>query len=91
MESEKTFTVLLFASLRDAAGADSVAVRLRGEPATVARLLRAVEEQCVALAKWLPHVRVAVNCAYAQPDLLLEPGDEIALIPPVAGGERVPT
>ena len=58
--------------------------------ATVARLLLAIEEQYIALAKWLPHVRIAVNCAYAEPDLLIEPGDEIALIPPVAGGAGVP-
>ncbi len=87
METENTFALLLFASLRDAAGADVISVHLPGaEPATVAGLLRAVEEQCPAIAKWLPHLRVAVNCAYATPETPIKPGDEIALIPPVAGG-----
>lgn len=36
-----------------------------------------------------PHrstVRIARNGAFAQKDETLEPGDEIALIPPVSGG-----
>ena len=28
----------------------------------------------------------AVNCEYAAPDLVMSEGDELALIPPVAGG-----
>lgn len=36
---------------------------------------------------WLPErVVVAVNQAYAEPGTALSNGDEVALIPPVAGG-----
>ncbi|RYF62770.1 MAG: MoaD/ThiS family protein, partial [Cytophagaceae bacterium] len=31
-------------------------------------------------------ILVAVNSEYAEPDTLLNPSDEIALIPPVSGG-----
>lgn len=87
METEQCFAVLLFASLRDAAGADVISISIPdAEPVTVARLLKAVEEQCPAIGKWLPHLRVAVNCAYATPETSIKFGDEIALIPPVAGG-----
>ena len=39
------------------------------------------------LADGLPLV-MAVNREYASPDQALRPGDELALIPPVSGGER---
>jgi molybdopterin converting factor subunit 1 len=86
MATEKGFTVLLFATLRDAAGADCITVHLHGDAVTVAQLSCGVEEQYPALALWMPHVRIAVNCSYAELDLLIHENDEIALIPPVAGG-----
>jgi molybdopterin converting factor subunit 1 len=30
--------------------------------------------------------RIAVNEAYANDDVLIQPGDEVAIIPPVSGG-----
>ena len=81
------FKVLLFAVLRDKAGCDEIAVDLPGtRPVTVAELLAACAEQHPALAPWLPHVKTAVNCSYARPSEELRPWDEIALLPPVAGG-----
>ena len=80
--------VLLFASLRDAAGADDVLVTLDTEDSRVemAAVLNACALQYPALAAWLPHVRAAVNCEYVQSDALVSPDDEIAFIPPVSGG-----
>jgi MoaE-MoaD fusion protein len=87
--SASTFTLLLFAGLRDAAGADSVAVNLAfgGESVALAKVLEACAEQHPKLAKWLPHIKVAVNCEYSQGDVPVKPSDEIALLPPVSGGE----
>lgn len=82
-------TVLLFAGLRDAMRRDHLDVTI---PCTaqstllVADLLAALAQQYPTLAAWLPHVRVAVNCEYSPADAPLREGDEIALIPPVAGG-----
>jgi len=72
-------SVRLFAGLRERAGAASVDVELP-EPATVADLLAALElapRSCVA----------AINREYAGPGARIAPGDEVALVPPVSGGE----
>lgn len=82
--------VLLFASLQDAVMTDRIVVQV--PPAAdgsvaVAELLTQCGQQYPELASWLPHVRVAVNCEYvAGTGSLLHAGDEIALLPPVAGG-----
>ncbi len=83
------FRVLLFAGLRDALQSDFIQVSLQAgsTPAlTVADLLRECEKQFPILRDWLPHIRVAINLEYSQTDAALQEGDEIALIPPVAGG-----
>jgi molybdopterin converting factor subunit 1 len=87
MATTAIYTILLFASVREAAGAESIRVELTCEQtATVERLREAIAAQCPVLAPWLPHARIAVNCAYAQGHESVAPEDEIALIPPVAGG-----
>jgi molybdopterin converting factor subunit 1 len=79
-----TVTVLLFAAFRDAFGRSSVEVTV-DQGATVADIV----DQLSALApsdRLPPHPLVAVNAEYAEYDVRLNSGDEIALIPPVAGG-----
>lgn len=77
-------TVLLFASYADALGAPSLSVDLP-EDATVADLVRAVRAR--PGAGCLPdQPMVAVNQRYARLSSPLRAGDEVALIPPVAGG-----
>ena len=82
------FSVLLFAVLKDRAGRDSIEIVLEesGASIDVAQLLRAAGEQYPILATWLPHCRVALNCEYAALDQSVEVDDEIAFLPPVAGG-----
>jgi molybdopterin converting factor subunit 1 len=76
--------VLLFASYADAFGAPEVAIELP-VGATVRELLSAV--RALAPTAALPtHPLVAVNQAYASAGHVVRPGDEVALIPPVAGG-----
>ena len=38
------------------------------------------------LAQWKELTRFGVNLQFVEPDSLLEPGDELVLIPPVSGG-----
>ncbi len=74
--------VRLFAQLRERAGTDALELELP-EGARVRDAL--ATEAVTALAGDLPLV-MAVNRAYAAEDVLLAPGDELALVPPVSGG-----
>ena len=76
--------MLLFASYADALGGPSVDVAVP-DGATVADVVTAVRG--LAGARALPPAPlVAVNHAYASHDHVVRASDEIALIPPVAGG-----
>jgi MoaE-MoaD fusion protein len=72
--------VRLFAGLRERAGADEVELELP-DGALVSDAL----ERLSAVTEGV-RVVMAVNQEYADPDLSLAPGDELALIPPVSGG-----
>lgn len=76
--------VLLFASYADAFGASSIDVAL-DDGATVRDLLERVH-QLAAGRRVPPSPAVAVNQEYAAPGQRIQAGDEVALIPPVAGG-----
>jgi len=79
-----TVTVLLFASYAEALGASSLAVEVPGD-ATVADVILNV--RALPGADRLPAAPlVAVNQQYADVYALVRDGDEVALIPPVAGG-----
>ena len=71
----------LFAMLRERAGAREVTLELPDG----ARVRDALA-QLGPIAEGLPLV-MAVNREYAPEDQVLDPGDELALIPPVSGGE----
>ena len=73
-------TVRLFAMLRERAGASEVTVELP-DGARVGDALSELSD----LARGLPLV-MAVNRDYADEETPLDPGDELALIPPVSGG-----
>lgn len=77
--------VQLFASWSDTLGPE-VEVELP-EGARVADLLETLETQAKSKSiKPLPRPSVALNQRYAKADAVLAAGDEIAIIPPVAGG-----
>ena len=79
-----SITVLLFASYADALGAPSVSVDLPDE-STVADVLAEIGRR--PGGEMLPQSPlVAVNQRYAASSTRVHVGDEIALIPPVAGG-----
>ena len=73
-------TVRLFAMLRERAGAREVTLELP-DGARVRDAVAALGD----VARGVPVV-MAVNREYAPDDAPLDPGDELALIPPVSGG-----
>ena len=80
----------LFAVLRERAGSGTVEAELP-EGATVAEALKALGEAHPALGEALAEMPVvmAVNHEYADSDQVLSEGDELALVPPVSGGEAI--
>jgi molybdopterin converting factor subunit 1 len=76
---------LFFASYRDLAGHDELEVAL-AEGARVADLLAALRTRGGGLPDLPESPLVAVNMVYASLDDGLRDGDEVAFIPPVAGG-----
>jgi molybdopterin converting factor subunit 1 len=77
-------TALFFAAYRDVFGADELEIELP-EGATVAALIDIVSRRA-ASAVPPGSMAVAVNQDYAARDTVLRDGDEVAFIPPVAGG-----
>ena len=76
--------VLAFGIARDIMNATIVEAMIDGE-ATVAALKKQLETTYPKLHD-LSSYMVAVNNEYALPDVILQPGDEVAIIPPVSGG-----
>lgn len=78
-------TVRLFASLREHAGAGTLALQL-GDGATVADAIAELRSGALAgLPENAPFV-AAVAREYVERDHPLSQGDELALVPPVSGG-----
>jgi MoaE-MoaD fusion protein len=75
-------TVRLFAMLRERAGAPELTLELP-DGASVSDAL--ASRELAGLAAGIPLV-MAVNREYADAERVLDPGDELALIPPVSGG-----
>ena len=76
--------VLAFGIAREILGGPQRQITLP-EGAIVADLRRLLETEAPGL-KRLRSGAVAVNSEYAESALALQPGDEIAVIPPVSGG-----
>jgi molybdopterin converting factor subunit 1 len=78
--------VRFFAAHREILGSDRLTVELPDQ-ATAAVLVETVGARFPTLKATLGAARVAVNREYATPTTILRDGDEVALIPPVAGGK----
>jgi molybdopterin converting factor subunit 1 len=83
--SEPVVQVLLFAAVREVVGARARAVPV-DETSTAGSVLAALCAMHPALAAYVPSLRVAVNGDYVTLDAPVRAGDEVAIIPPVAGG-----
>ncbi len=79
--------MLAFAGARDVLGSAEIELPLAGgAPTTAAGLLAEVCARYPGLVPYKGSIRVAVNGVYADASDPVRPGDEVALIPPVAGG-----
>ena len=78
-----TVRVLLFASWADALGARSVDLDV-ADDATAADVLSALDARSAGAQ--LPRPALAVNRCIVPPHARIARGDEVAIIPPVAGG-----
>ncbi len=83
--SEPAVQVLLFAAVRDVVGARARTVPV-DDASTAGSVLAALCAMHPALAAHVPSLRVAVNGDYVALDAPVRAGDEVAIIPPVAGG-----
>lgn len=79
-----TVRVLLFASYAEAIGASAIEVDIAPR-ACVRDILASVQARAGA-GKLPPQPLVAINESYASLDDLVSERDEVAIIPPVAGG-----
>jgi molybdopterin synthase catalytic subunit len=79
--------VRLFATLKDRAGRERIQVTVP-EPVTVKMVLEKVAATYPGLGPALPTTLVAVNQVFAFPETAVQPGDEVALFPPVSGGSE---
>jgi molybdopterin synthase catalytic subunit len=77
--------VRLFGSLREEAGQPELEIELQGG-ARVADLRALLAGRLPAVAAFGDRLRLAVNLELAGEDVPLSEGDEVALLPPVAGG-----
>ncbi|MBL8978922.1 MAG: MoaD/ThiS family protein [Gemmatimonadetes bacterium] len=77
--------VLLFAAYRDAAGREVIDLPLPA-PATVAEVLRQLKLAVPGAGALPERPLVAVNQVHARLESPVADGDELALLPPLAGG-----
>ncbi len=77
--------LLFFAVLRDIAGTDERELTVP-EGATARDVWQTLRSSYAKLAGYIQPPLVAINEEYATPDAVLAEGDEVAFIPPVAGG-----
>jgi molybdopterin converting factor subunit 1 len=77
--------VLYFAVLRDLCGQSTEEIQL-ADGENVGHLLKLLATRSTTQNKLWDTIAVAVNQEYAQPNLILQDGDEVALLPPVSGG-----
>jgi MoaE-MoaD fusion protein len=82
--------VRLFAIQRELAGAREIALDLP-PGATIEAAWTALVERHPVLAPGRPAVRFARNGEYTDPETALDDGDELAIIPPVSGGDETET
>lgn len=82
-------TVKLFARARDLAGMSTLEVELPAG-ATVAQLRRELAQACPALAGLVDRCAVGIDAEFCGDDAVVGESQEIALLPPVSGGQPRP-
>lgn len=77
--------VQFFSRLRDLAGVSEIALEVPGGT-TVAGLLEILYSRTPALRDWDKSILVAAGLEFVGRDYVMQPGDEISIMPPVQGG-----
>jgi molybdopterin converting factor subunit 1 len=77
--------LLFFAVLRDIAGTGARELAL-ADGTTAAEVWEGLRHEHAQLAGYPQPPMIAINETYADPGAVLHDGDELAFIPPVAGG-----
>ena len=80
-----TVRLLLFAVLRDITGKSETEMSLR-DGIRAGDVWQSLREKYAELADYRNPPMIAINETYASADTVLRDGDELAFIPPVAGG-----
>jgi molybdopterin converting factor small subunit len=80
-----TVRVQLFSRLRDVVGASDVELELP-DGCTVDDLLARLFDLHPALREWDSSILIGAGVEFVQRNHLVQPGEEIAIMPPVQGG-----
>lgn len=83
--------VLLFAGLADRIGASALSVPVKEFPISTGELKAIIRETYPQAGSLIDISFAAVNQQYAAKDSLITETDEVALIPPVSGGDGLPS
>ena len=84
-QSAITVTVKLFAGYQEAYGVPELVLEFPDGTTLAAVCDRLISEH-PELAKLRDITRFGVNLDFVEPDIILQDGDEVVLIPPVSGG-----
>lgn len=82
--------LLVFAGLAEQLGGSAIDVDIAADKLTTAQLKSHLIEQFPQAAPVLAQSYIAVNQAYAEEETPISERDEVAIIPPVSGGEPQP-
>ena len=77
--------VQFFSQLREIVGSLEVTIEIASN-ATVAELLRELYARFPKLKKWDRNILVGVGVEFVAHDYVIQPNDQIAIMPPVQGG-----
>ena len=77
--------VLFFGAAADRAGTREIGLDVQNG-ATLAEIWPLIVEQYADLAPMRDTLAFAVNGEYARGEVVVSPGDEVAVLPPVSGG-----
>ena len=77
--------ILFFGAAREIAGRAEVSMEIHA-PATAASAFEEIKESYPDLKRWGRSLLLAVNQEYAQTEMEVREGDELAIFPPVSGG-----
>jgi len=84
-EPSITVTVKLFAAYQEAYGVSEL-VREFPPGTPVSAVLDNIINEHPELNRWRSLTRFGVNLQFVEPDMVMQDGDEVVLIPPVSGG-----